>query len=309
MGKIPEFRALLRFPCMVLGNEGGLGIRGGSRTLSYNRSGRAIPSINDLPKIYNQLFNSDPAIIRSEKALYERNGDLVDRVMDSAKDLKRRVSATDNEKIESYLESVRDVEKNIERMKAWSDTPKPNVDTKDLALKATVTEPALFIETMYNLIYLAFKTDSTRYATYMLQSMGGGEWNDMPKNALGLNANHHLLAHNAAGTGGKAMEQLGLFDKFQADLLAKFLTRMSETAEGEGSIVFFGSSNSKTHVNRQYPLMVAGGKNLGIKQGQFHEMANSGTPLSNLFLTFLQQLDVPSERFSDSSGIVKEILA
>lgn len=303
-----------RFPSLVLGNEGGLGIRGGSRTLSYNRSGRAIPSVNDLPKIYNQLFNSDPAIIQSEKALYERNGDLVDRVMGSAKDLKRRVSATDNEKIESYLESVRDVEKNIERMKAWSDTPKPHVDTKDLALKASVTEPALFIETMYNLIYLAFKTDSTRYATYMLQSMGGGEWDDMPKNALGLGANHHRLAHNASGTGAKAMEQLGTFDKFQADLLAKFLTRMSETLEGEGSmldntIVFFGSSNSKTHVNRQYPLMVAGGKNLGIAQGQFHEMANSGTPLSNLFLTFLQQLDVPSERFSDSSGIVKEILA
>ena len=77
----------------------------------------------------------------------------------------------------------------------------------------------------------------------------------------------------------------------------------------DNTIVFFGSSNSKTHVNRQYPLMVAGGKNLGIAQGQFHEMANSGTPLSNLFLTFLQQLDVPSERFSDSSGIVKEILA
>jgi len=303
----------IRFPSLVLGNEGGLGIRGGSRTLSYNRSGRAIPSINNLPKIYNQLFNSDPSIIQSEKALYERNGDLVDRVMGSAKDLKRRVSATDNEKIESYLESVRDVEKNIERMKAWSDTPKPHVDTKDLALKASVTEPALFIETMYNLIYLAFKTDSTRYATYMLQSMNGGEWDDMPKNALGLNANHHRLAHNAAGAGAKAMEQLGTFDKFQADLLAKFLTRMSETPEGEGSmldntIVFFGSSNSKTHVNRQYPLMVAGGKNLGIKQGQFHEMANSGTPLSNLFLTFLQQLDVPSERFSDSSGIVKEIL-
>ena len=303
-----------RFASLVLGNEGGLGIRGGSQTLSYNRSGRAIPSVNDLPKIYNQLFNSDPSVIRSEKALYERNGDLVDRVMDSARDLKRRVSADDNQKIESYLESVRDVEKNIERMKDWSDTPKPHVATNDLSLKASVTEPALFIETMYNLIYLAFKTDSTRYATYMLQSMSGGEWDDMPKNALGLGANHHRLAHNAAGTGAKAMEQLGTFDKFHADLLAKFLGRMAATPEGESTmldntIVFFGTSNSKTHVNRQYPLMVAGGKNLGIKQGQFHEKADSGTPLCNLFLTFLKQLDVPAKRFSDSSGILKEILA
>jgi hypothetical protein len=303
-----------RFASLVLGNEGGLGIRGGSHTLSYNRSGRAIPSVNDLQLLYNRLFNSDPAIMRSEQALFQRNGTLVDRVMASAKDLKRRVSADDNRKIESYLESVRGVEKNIARMQLWSETPKPSVDITDLSLKATVNEPALFIETMYNLIYLAFKTDSTRYATYMLQSMAGGIWDSMPKNALGLGANHHLLAHQAAGTKLKAMEKLGTFDKFQADLLAKFLHRLADTPEGEGSmldntLVLFGCSNSKTHVNRDYPLMLAGGRNLGIRQGVFHEMADSGVPFSNLLLTCLQQLDVPAKNFSDSTGIVEEILA
>ena len=303
-----------RFPSLVLGNEGGLGIRGGSHTLSYNRSGRPIPSINNLELLYNRLFNSDPAIMRAEQSLYQRNGALVDRVLGSAKDLKRRVSVADNRKIDSYLESVRAVETNIARMQRWAETPKPHVDTSDLSLKATVNEPALFIETMYNLIYLAFKTDSTRYATYMLQSMAGGIWDDMPKNALGLGVGHHLLAHQAAGTGVKAMEKLGTFDKFQADLLAKFLHRLADTPEGNGSmldntLVLFGCSNSKTHVNRNYPLMLAGGRNLGIKQGQFHEMESSGVPMSNLLLTCLQQLDVPAESFSDSTGIVKEILS
>lgn len=303
-----------RFPSLVLGNEGGLGIRGGSHTLSFNRSGRPIPSINNLELLYNRLFNSDPAIMQAEQSLYQRNGALVDRVLESANDMKRRVSIADNRKIESYLESVRAVETNIARMQRWSETPKPHVDTSDLSLKATVNEPALFIETMYNLIYLAFKTDSTRYATYMLQSMAGGIWDDMPKNALGLGVGHHLLAHNAAGTGVKAMEKLGTFDKFQADLLAKFLQRLADTPEGNGSmldntLVLFGCSNSKTHVNRNYPLMLAGGRNLGIKQGQFLEMESSGVPMSNLLLTCLQQLDVPAESFSDSTGIVKEILS
>jgi hypothetical protein len=298
----------------VLGNEGGLGIRGGSHTLSFNRSGRPIPSINNLELLYNRLFNSDPAIMKAEQSLYQRNGALVDRVLESANDMKRRVSIADNRKIESYLESVRAVETNIARMQRWSETPKPHVDTSDLSLKATVNEPALFIETMYNLIYLAFKTDSTRYATYMLQSMAGGIWDDMPKNALGLGVGHHLLAHNAAGTGVKAMEKLGTFDKFQADLLAKFLHRLADTPEGNGSmldntLVLFGCSNSKTHVNRNYPLMLAGGRNLGIRQGQFLEMESSGVPMSNLLLTCLQQLDVPAESFSDSTGIVKEILS
>lgn len=303
-----------RYSSLVLGNEGGLGATGSSLTLSYNRSGRAIPSTSDLVGLYNRLFNSDPAIISKEKAVYERNGTLVDRVLNSAKSLQRRVSADDNDKIESYLESVRAVEKNIERMEAWSDTPKPEVDASSLSLKATVNEPALFIETMYDLIYLAFKTDSTRYATYMLQSMIDGPWNQMPKNALGLPAGHHRLAHSAAGAGEKAMLSLGTFDKFQGDLLGRFLGKMADTPEGEGSmldntLVFYGTSNSKTHVNRDYPLMIAGGRNLGIKQGVFHEMATSGKPLSNLFLTFLQQLGVPVESFSDSTGVMPEILA
>ena len=77
----------------------------------------------------------------------------------------------------------------------------------------------------------------------------------------------------------------------------------------DNTLVLFGCSNSKTHVNRNYPLMLAGGRNLGIKQGQFLEMESSGVPMSNLLLTCLQQLDDPAESFSDSNGIVKEILS
>jgi hypothetical protein len=303
-----------RFPSLVLGNEGGLGATGSSLTLSYNRSGRAIPSNNDLPALYNRLFNSDPAVIQKEKALYARNGTLVDRVLESAKSMQRRVSADDNRKIGSYLESIRSVEKNIERMKAWSDTPKPEVDSSNLSLKATVNEPERFIDTMYDLIYLAFKTDSTRYATYMLQSMIDGPWNEMPKNALGLPTGHHRLAHGAAGSGRKAMENLGAYDKFQGDRLGRFLGKMADTPEGNGSmldntIVYYGTSNSKTHVNRNYPLLVAGGSNLGIKHCGYHNFLETGKqPLSNLYLSFLQSLDVPAQSFSDSTGVLKEIL-
>lgn len=303
-----------RFPSLVLGNEGGIGIAGGSRTLSYNRAGRAIPSECSLERIYDDLFNSDPAVLRKERLLFERNIDIVDRVNQSAKDLKRRISREDNAKLESYLESVRSVEQNIARMRKWSETPKPGVGSERLSLKATVNEPALFIETMYNLIYLAFKTDSTRYVTYMLQSMGDGPWSDMSKNALGLGANHHLLAHNAAGANPKAMEKLGSYDKFQSELLAKFLRRMADTPEGNGSmldntIVLYGCSNSATHVNRNYPLLLAGGRNLGFRHGRFHDMERDKVPMSNLLLTILQRLDVPAERFSDSTGVFRRVLA
>ena len=76
----------------------------------------------------------------------------------------------------------------------------------------------------------------------------------------------------------------------------------------DNTIVFYGTSNSKTHVNRDYPLMIAGGTNLGLQHGRFHRITDSSVPLSNLLLTFLRLLDVPAEQFSDSNGIMNGIL-
>jgi hypothetical protein len=98
---------------------------------------------------------------------------LVDRVLESHRDLKRRLGKDDSRKLDHYLDSVRAVEKDIERMQAWSDKPKPAVSADGLSFDASVKNPATFIRTLYNLIYLAFQTDTTRYATYTLQSMVG----------------------------------------------------------------------------------------------------------------------------------------
>jgi len=178
-------------------------------------------------------------------------------------------------------------------------------------LNASVQDPAAFIRTMYNLIYLAFKTDSTRYVTYMLQSMGGGKWGNISI-TLGLGVDHHLLAHNAV-QGGEHMDKLGKYDKFQADLLAEFITKLADTPEGEGTmldntVVLYGSSNSQTHVNTDYPLMLVGGEKLGLRQGTFHQLGDTTPPLSNMYLTLLNALDVPAERFSDSTSTFSQIM-
>jgi hypothetical protein len=69
-----------------------------------------------------------------------------------------------------------------------------------------------------------------------------------------------------------------------------------------------GSSNSQTHVNSNYPLMLVGGENLGLKQGAFHDFGDTAPPLSNLYLTLLNVLDVPTEQFSNSTGTTSEIV-
>lgn len=306
-----KFGHQTRYPSLVLGNEGGLGGEGRSNTLSYNRFGRGIPATNNLRGLYDAMFNSDPALRDKQQQRLNKDQRRIDRVLESYREMKRQLGYNDSQKLEHYMHALRDVEKEIERMERWAATPKPQVLADGLAFDASVKDPATFIRTMYNLVYLAFKTDSTRYATYMLQSMNSSKWDNIPI-TLGLGVTHHLLAHNAV-QGGVHLEKLGKYDKFQAELLAEFITKLADTPEGDGTmldstIVLYGSSNSQTHVNTNYPLMLIGGEKIGLKQGALHDFGQKSPPLSNLYLTLLNALDVPAKQFSDSNGTMTEIL-
>jgi hypothetical protein len=301
-----------RYPSLVLGNEGGIGGTGSSKTLSYNQFGRPVPASNDIRGLYDAMFNSDPQLAKGQRLQLSTDKRRLDRVLESYGDFKRQLGRDDSQKLEQYMQAMRDVEQEIQRMERWMATPKPKVSADELSLNAAAQGPEAFIRTMYNLIYLAFKTDSTRYVTYMLQSMNGDAWGNIPL-LLGLGANHHLLAHNATSLGGGHFAKLGKYDKFEADLLAEFITKLADTTEGDGTmldntVVMYGSSNSQTHVNRNYPLMLVGGEKLGLKHGTFHELGDTKPPLSNMYLSLLNALDVPATQFSDSNSTFSQIL-
>ena len=119
----------------------------------------------------------------------------------------------------------------------------------------------------------------------------------------------HSLAHG--GGKGKGAEALGKWHRFLTDQTARFLTRLKETEEGDGSlldhsIVLYGSSNSRTHNNSNYPLMLAGGGKLGLNHGQLLKFDNA-TPMSNVFVTALNSLGVKAESFADSTGGLSEL--
>jgi hypothetical protein len=120
------------------------------------------------------------------------------------------------------------------------------------------------------------------------------------------------LAHGAGKKGGA--ENLGRFDQFLAQNHARFLQSLADAEEGDGSVldhtlVLYGSSNSRTHNNHNYPLLLAGGRGLGVKHGQYLRYNEREMRLSNLFLTMLDRLGIPAEQFADSSGEFTDILA
>ena len=158
---------------------------------------------------------------------------------------------------------------------------------------------------MLDLIVLAFQTDSTRFATYQIGSMHGaisiaGKFPQL----LGMQNHMHGLAHGAKKPGGAKAQ--GEWDRFLASQLTYLVQRMKDIPEGDGTLLdhttlFFGSSNSKTHTNQNYPLIVAGGKSMGYQHGQYLQF-DQETPLANLYVTMLRRLGANVDSFADSSG-------
>ena len=238
---------------------------------------------------------------------------ILDRVLDHSKSLNRRLGKEDQQKLDEYLSSVGEVEKRIDRAESWLEIPKPNIDEQSLDVEATQEGPKEYIKAIYDLMSLAFRTDSTRVATYMIGQVAGATTiaNAFPA-CLGLPGNWHGLAHGAGKKGGA--ENLGRFDQFLAENHARFLQSLADAKEGDGSVldrtlVLYGSSNSRTHNNHNYPLLLAGGKGLGVRHGQYLRYNEKEMRLSNLYLTMLDRLGIPSQKFADSTGEFTDILS
>ncbi len=301
-----------RFRSMTLSTDGGVGEPTRSSTLSYAVGGQPIPALNQPRVIYNRLFGVETSSLAEQRQQLENSRSMLDLVLEHSKSVRRQLGKSDRNKLDEYLSSVRDIEQRVERSERWLDIPKPQVNASGLHLDADDNTPGEWIKTMFDLIYLAFQTDSTRLATYQLGNMNGatsiaGKFPQL----LGFGQNMHQLAHGWNRPGGA--EALGKWDQFRTEQLSYFLQRLRDTPEGDGSLldhtlVMYGSSNSSTHNNHNYPIILAGGDKLGMRHGCYHTFDES-TPFANVHRTLLGRLDVPVESFADSTGNLNELLA
>ena len=189
--------------------------------------------------------------------------------------------------------------------------PLPEVDTKGLNLDVAHKEPQEYIRCMYDLVYLAFVTDSTRYATLMLeseQSSTSEMWN-YATYVLGYKGATHDIAHK------RPADYSGQWDRWRAEQHAYFLKRLRNTAEGDGNlldntVVLWGSAHPHaSHSTRNYPIHLAGGNKFGFKHGRLHEfIGDRKVPLANLFVSMLNAVDVPVEKFADSTGNMSQLM-
>ena len=145
-----------------MSTDGGTGTPRGAHTLSFNRNGRAIPAEHRPKQIFDMLFVKSDTNAARQLAISQN---ALDDLLADARSLRRRLSTSDQKSLDEYLESVREAEVKVEKAKRWLNAPLPKVNADHLNLNLTPDDPRLYLQTMFELIYLAFKTDSTRVAT------------------------------------------------------------------------------------------------------------------------------------------------
>ena len=241
-------------------------------------------------------------------------------------------------RLEQYLTAVREVEIRTERADQWLDTPRPKIDAgtesrlnRDVALERL----GEYLRTMYDIIVLAFQTDMTRVATFSTGNEGTGP--AVPE--IGIRQDRHSLSHHNGNP--KLMADLTASDMFNIQQFAYFLDRLSQTVDADGPLLdstmcLYGSGMAfgHSHGNANLPILLAGGRALGLKHGRHidynaagktegyrydletpgkhyaicHNPVNPRARLSNLLLTMAQKMDVRTERFADSNGVISEVL-
>lgn len=325
-----HIEAQTRFASLVMSTDGGTGPQRKVHTMSFNAEGRPIPAENKPKRIFDMLFVKDIGDAAQRLAISEN---VLDHLMDDARSLRRELSKQDRETFEEFLGSVRDTELNVAKSSRWLNLPLPTVEVDHLNLEISAEEPREYMRTMYELIYLAFKTDSTRVATFQFGKEVSKGISDYLARAVGLELTHRLSHQTKKPDGWK---NFGTFCRFISEEFGRFAGRLKATPEpaGEGSLLdnsllLLGSASSAFHLSRNYPLVLAGGKSMGFKHGQYLNYAGAGAfrgtwkagtpepwkrkatqediPLSNLFVTMLQRLGMETDTFADNTGTIAEV--
>ncbi len=274
-------------------------------SLSFTRSGVQIPAETRPSRLFAKLFLEGNA---EEQAAQLQRIEEGQSVMDLVRDQTRRVTAAagrhDNQTLEQYLTSVRELEQRLVQAAQWAQQPKPPVDRQP---PSDITDRADFVgrmRLMYDMIFLAIQTDSTRLIT--LLGAGGNEVVSLQ----GVDDGWHNLSHH--GRDPDKIEMLAIIEKEEMRLFGELLQKLDAIQEGDHTLldqtaILMGSSlgNASSHNNTNLPIIAAGGHFLHGQHLAFDPQ--TAPPLCNLFVSYLQHLGLATDRFASGSSTLSEL--
>ncbi len=290
---------LTRFPSLSMSAEG--------FGLSWTRSGALVPPDLWPATVFARLFlEGRPDEVQTQARRLADGRSILDTVGAQARSLQPKLGSRDREKMDEYFTSVRELEQRMVVADEWSLKPKPKVDAKPPQNNMTPGDLIGKTRLMLDLTHLALQTDSTRLVTLML--LGTSLVPPVP----GVTMGHHDLSHH--GQDPQKIAQLRIIELEKMKLLRDFLAKLKATKEQDSNLldrtmVFFSSNlgSAASHSTKNLPVILAGG---GFKHGQHLAFSHEEpTPLSNLFVSMLQQMGVETEKFGSSTGTLSGLEA
>lgn len=269
--------------------------------LSWSSPTNPLPAEAHPRLVFENLFGEGGRKSDRQAALRKR-ASLLDFMKDDLSRLERSLGPNDRAKVTQYLDSVREVERRIQKAET-TENPVPDLD-RPVGVPAAYADHARL---MFDLQVLAMQADITRVFTFQMARETSGR--TYPE--IGVPDPHHPLTHH--GNDPEKIARLAKINQFHVSLFAEFLAKLKATKEGNGtlldhSLYMYGSgmSNPNVHDHTNLPIIVAGGAAGGVKGGR-HVRYKTGTPLANLHLTMLDKVGVRLDKFADSQGKLDEM--
>ncbi|MBA4065762.1 MAG: hypothetical protein C0501_18990 [Isosphaera sp.] len=293
----------------------------GTATLSRNAMGVDVPATANYRAVFERLFPpADKDQLKEAQARLALNHSILDTAAGGVKDVQKQLGADDQRRLDQYLDSIREVEKRLDDSKDVLERGRPKFDEAAVKLEPQgKNKMQEHIELMTDLIALAFQTDMTRVVTHSLGGEGGpnyDEYKDWAQKAgapvRGAHDVHHKGGQAAADSPDGGV--LAARDEMLCACLARLMDRLKGVRAAEGNlldhtVLLFGGAQISSHPGKSFPTLLAGGRKLGFRHGQHVKWDGDRKPMSDLYLTILQQLGCPVKAFKESTGPLSEVLA
>jgi hypothetical protein len=271
--------------------------------ISWRTPTAPLPPVPNPKHVFERLFGSadtklDPAAA-ARKAKYRQS--ILDGAVAETRDLKSTLGPADQRKLDEYLSSIREVERGIQQAERAGPAQKPSAEPPS-GIPADPTEHARL---MFELLALAFQTDSTRVATMMI----GRESSIRSYDHLGLPESHHQLSHHRNDPA--TLAKLVKIQTYHMGLFARFVAKLKSTQDGDATLldrcmILYGAgiADSNKHTHDKLPVLVVGTGNGSLKSGR-HIDYWKDTPVTNLLLAMLDRVNVRPQRLGDSTGLLE----
>jgi hypothetical protein len=270
-----------------------------TNTISWASPTTPLPMEHRPREIFERLFGDGGTDPQARQQRIDRQYSILDFIRDESRRVNKRIGTDDSNKLNEYLDAVRTVEVQVQKAEA-----KSAIELPEMQRPVGIPAHEDHLRLMFDMLVLAFQTDMTRVFTFMLAR----EYSEMVYTMLGHQDPYHPLTHHRGDPVRK--RQAGEIDVYHARIFGEFLARLAATKDADGStlldnsIMVYGAGMGDGDIHNQWniPVALIGGGG-GLVKGGRHIEYKMGTPLSNLHVTMLNTLGIPTETFGGELGL------